>query len=266
MRLDCYAQRLLNPFRGAMHTAKLGAAEAVTTDGVHWDIYVSNELLFDEAERARYHTEPEEIRFGSWSAKDGLRRGTRKSSNDFHNLELLGAMAYGQLRHVHHRTPFAFRDDLELWLLDAAGQPLALLASALDERGLEAGTGIEWHAGYAAAERFASAAGQRLGAGNAGDYLTRYVNACAGRTPAAQWFRRHGDGSVTDGDVERGTQLATREAAAYTALEPESRRTSLASVRQAQGHAHGGEVEGGETRIPHARAPGLPARQIFRRC
>lgn len=195
MRTDCYAQRLLNPFRGAMHTVKLEAAEAVTTDGVRWDIYVSNELLFDDAERLRYHTQPEEIRFGSWSATRGLKRGTRKSGDDFHNLELLGAMVYEQLRHIHDQVPFAFRDDLELWLLDAAGQPLALLASALDDRELGTETGIEWHAGYAAAERFASAAGKRLAAGNSGDYLTRYVNACAGRTPGAQWFRRHADGS-----------------------------------------------------------------------
>lgn len=195
MHIDCYAQRLLNPFRGAMHTVKHAAAEAVTTDGVHWEIYVSNELLFDDAERAQYHAQIDDIRFGSWSLAHGLRRGPRKSTDDFHCLEVLGAMVYEQLRHIHDRVPFAFSDDRELWLLDTAGQPLALLASALDETGLEPDAGIEWHAGYAAAERFASPAGGRLAGGNAADYLTRYVNACAGRTPGAQWFRRHADGS-----------------------------------------------------------------------
>jgi hypothetical protein len=195
MSIECYAQRLLNPFRGAMHTVKHAAAEAVTTDGVHWDIYVGNELLFDDAERAQYHTETGDIRFGSWSAAHGLKRGPRKSTDEFHRLELLGAMVYEELREVHDRVPFAFRDDLELWLLDAAGRPLALLESALDESGVGEVTGIAWHAGYAAAERFVSTAGDRPAGGNAGDYLTRYVNACAGRTPGAQWFRRHADGS-----------------------------------------------------------------------
>ena len=195
MSIECYAQRLLNPFRGAMHTVKHAAAEAVTTDGVHWDIYVGNELLFNAAERAQYHAQVDDIRFGSWSAARGLKRGPRKSTEEFHRLERLGAIVYEQLQRIHERVPFAFRDALELWLLDAAGRPLALLASALYDRELGAETGTEWHAGYAAAERFASAAGRRLTDDNAADYLTRYVNGRAGRTPAAQWFRRHADGS-----------------------------------------------------------------------
>ncbi len=38
MAVECYAQRLLNPYRGTMHVIKYEAAEAVTLDGVHWDI------------------------------------------------------------------------------------------------------------------------------------------------------------------------------------------------------------------------------------
>ena len=48
MSVECFAQRLLNPFRGAMHTIKYGGAEAVTTDGVEWDIYVANDALLDD--------------------------------------------------------------------------------------------------------------------------------------------------------------------------------------------------------------------------
>ena len=33
MLIECFAQRLLNPFRGAMHTVKYDVAEAVTVDG-----------------------------------------------------------------------------------------------------------------------------------------------------------------------------------------------------------------------------------------
>lgn len=38
MQIECYAQRLLNPFRGTMQVVKYASAEAVSTDGVHWDI------------------------------------------------------------------------------------------------------------------------------------------------------------------------------------------------------------------------------------
>ena len=50
MELECYAQRLLNPFRGVMNIIAYQGAEAVTTDGVHWDIYVRDtELVQDLA-------------------------------------------------------------------------------------------------------------------------------------------------------------------------------------------------------------------------
>lgn len=45
--VEHFAQRLRNPFRGAMHTIRYEAAEAVTLDSVHWDIYVSNDFLLE---------------------------------------------------------------------------------------------------------------------------------------------------------------------------------------------------------------------------
>lgn len=40
MPIRCYAQRLLNPFRGVKNVIEYQAAEAVTVDGLHRDIYV----------------------------------------------------------------------------------------------------------------------------------------------------------------------------------------------------------------------------------
>jgi hypothetical protein len=48
----CYAQRLLNPFRGMLHTVAYASAEAVSTDGVHWDIYVRNDQLVGDLENS----------------------------------------------------------------------------------------------------------------------------------------------------------------------------------------------------------------------
>jgi hypothetical protein len=198
MLVECYAQRLLNPFRGAMHTIRCAAAEAVTVDGRHWDLYVSDDALLSDLDRAR-HTQVGDIRYGSWSAETGLRRGPRNPSEDFRRMEALGDVVARQLLSLHHRIPFIFKDDLELWLLDTAHRPLALLDSVLAEDEMTLDRPLAWRAGFAARERFASPALRALtdDAATAGDYLTGYVNACAGTAPAAQWFRRHADGSGT---------------------------------------------------------------------
>jgi hypothetical protein len=45
--VEYYSQRLLNPFRGCIQVIRDEAAEAVSMDGVHWDIYVSNDALLE---------------------------------------------------------------------------------------------------------------------------------------------------------------------------------------------------------------------------
>jgi hypothetical protein len=204
MVFEYYAQRLLNPFRGAMHTLRYESAEAVTVDGVHWELYVANSALIPASGRAR-HGQISEIRYGTWSHTEGLRRGRLYPSDDFRRMEAVGAILFEQLTRVHQQVPFAFKDRFELWLLDHAAQPLALLESALDINSLKFDLAIDWRAGIAARERFQSLGMAALHPDaaptpNAGDYLTGYINARAGRPAAAQWFRRENDG--------RGTGLA----------------------------------------------------------
>ena len=199
MNVRCYAQRLLNPFRGAMHVVKCGAAEAVTTDGLHWDIYVAMEDLLDGLYGIP-RVQIGDIRYGSWSADKGLKRGPLYPSDDFRRLEEMGATVYQNLLHVHREIPFPFADRFELWLLDAAAQPLALLHSAVEEHDVSPEPPVAWRAGLAARERFSSPAMGRIEGvdarlANAADYLTACVNARAGDPPAAQWFARQPDGS-----------------------------------------------------------------------
>jgi hypothetical protein len=193
MVIDCYAQRLLNPFRGAMHTVRYEAAEAVTVDGANWDIYVTDDLLLEGLARAP-HTQVGDIRYGSWSEARGLRRGPRSPTADFRRLEAMGTVLFEHLASLQRELPFAFKDDHELWLLDTAGRPLALLHSVLDADEMTGDIALEWRAGFAARERFASDARCAPGDMNKADYLNRYVNRCAGDAPAAQWFRRGADG------------------------------------------------------------------------
>jgi hypothetical protein len=199
MVVEHYAQRLLNPFRGAVHTIRYASAEAVTTDGVHWEIYVRNDELLHGLDDGR-RVLTNDIRYGSWSADKGLKRGPLHPSEDFLRMEEIGTVVYEYLTRAHRQVPFTFRDRFELWLLDEESRPLALLHSALARNELDLDLPIEWRAGFAARERFASPSMDALNAGadtalSAGDYLTRYVNARAGRRPAAQWFQRESDGA-----------------------------------------------------------------------
>lgn len=197
MIIDCYAQRLLNPFRGAMHTVKYDAAEAVTVDGLHWDIYVTNEALLTGLDH-RAHAQVGDIHYGSWSPGNGMCRGRRRTGYDFRHMEAVGDVLAEHLAALHGHVPFGFQDNLELWLLDQSGRPLALLHSVLAEDEMRFDLAAKWYAGFAARERFATETLSGLTDGatpNAGDYLTEYVNSLAGAAPAAQWFRRESDGT-----------------------------------------------------------------------
>lgn len=192
MRIECYAQRLLNPFRGAMHVVRYASAEAVTTDGVEWDIYVANDALLADLGRAGKRAQISDIRYGRWSAEKGLKRGPLYPSDDFRRLEEMGAVVYEHLLRVHRELPFRFRDAFELWLLDRDDRPLALIHSVRNDSETDTRPPLDWRAGIAAREHFRSHAIAGLDE-PAGVYLTRYVNELA--AGPAQWFRRSDDGS-----------------------------------------------------------------------
>ncbi|MEK6664663.1 MAG: hypothetical protein AABY73_12445 [Pseudomonadota bacterium] len=196
MSIECYAQRLLNPFRGVTNTIRYESAEAVTLDGLHWDIYVSNEKLLDDLHQS-HRVQVSDIRYGSWSLESGLKRGPLFPSEDFRLMEEMGATVYEHLTRVHQKVPFPFQDCFELWLLDGEGQPLALLESVVSEHELDLDRSVAWRVGFAACEHFSSPVMQTLGAASpaAGEYLMRYINARAGESPAAQWFWRLPNGS-----------------------------------------------------------------------
>ncbi|MCO6411744.1 MAG: hypothetical protein J5I92_03280 [Thiogranum sp.] len=200
MTIKCFAQRLLNPFRGVMNIIEYQGAEAITTDGVHWDIYVRNSELVEELPNSS-QVQTSDIRYGSWSEKQGLKRGAIFPSDDFRTLEQRGAIVYEYLLRHHRDIPFPLQDRLECWLLDASGRPLGLLDSAVRAEDRPRDGPLDWRAGRECCRSFRSDAMQQLaqddGETAAGEYLTRYINACAGDPPRAQWFLREADGSGT---------------------------------------------------------------------
>lgn len=218
MQIECYAQRLLNPFRGVVHTIRFQSAEAVTTDGVEWDIYVANDALLDGLGRAGKRAQISDIRYGHWSAETGLKRGPLYPSDDFKRLEHMGAVVYEHLLQVHREVPFALRDAFELWLLGPDDQPLALLHSVRNHSETDTRPPLDWRAGMAAQERFHSAAIADL-PDSAGSYLTHHVNMLS--SGVAQWFCRADDGAglglhtLNGGDALQGRVL---EAEAFPPL------------------------------------------------
>lgn len=218
MQIECYAQRLLNPFRGVVHTIRYRSAEAVTTDGVDWDIYVANDALLDGLGRAGKRAQISDIRYGRWSAERGLKRGPLFPSDDFRRLEDMGAVVYEHLLQVHRNVPFPLLDRFELWLLDRDDLPLALLHSVRSDSETDTRPPLDWRAGIAAQEGFRSSAIAGLTESPAA-YLTRYVNSLA--SGVAQWFRRSDDGAglglhaLRGGETLRGRVL---EAEAFPPL------------------------------------------------
>ncbi len=210
MQIECFAQRLLNPFRGAVHVIRFQSAEAVTTDGIEWDIYVANDALLDGLGRAGKRALISDIRYGHWSAEKGLKRGPLYPSDDFRRLEEMGAVVYEHLLRVHRDVPFKFRDAFELWLLGHDDQPLALLHSVRADSETDTRPPLDWRAGMAAQEQFRSTAIADLNE-PAAVYLTRYVNSLA--SGVAQWLRRADDGAglglhtLKGGDELRGRVL-----------------------------------------------------------
>ena len=210
MLFRSYAQRLLNPFRGVMNIIECQGAEAVTTDGRHWDIYVRDTDLVEDIDNG-HKVQTSDIRYGSWSLKDGLKRGAIYPSEDFKVLEHRGALVYEHLLKHHQDLPFPLEDSLELWLLDEEGLPLALLSSAVSEQDIELDYPIDWRAGRECRKHFRShVLPQLLASANreasAGEYLTWHINKRAGEPAQAQWFRRNPDGT---GEGLMGIKLKT---------------------------------------------------------
>ncbi|MBT8126844.1 MAG: hypothetical protein HKP12_00830 [Gammaproteobacteria bacterium] len=197
--IQCYSQRLLNPFRGVVNIIRYQYAEAVTSNGVHWDIYVSNDSLLDGLV-SKGSVQTSDIRYGRWSKHTGLTRGPIYPSDEFFMLEAMGAVVYQHLLKVYDQLPFPFMDTIELWLLDKEKKPLALLNSAVNEADIDAYQLLDWRAGRLSREAFRSESVDVAGHGAAycaADILIDYINNCADTPPAAQWFKKNQDGSAT---------------------------------------------------------------------
>jgi hypothetical protein len=197
MKFECYAERLLNPFRGITNTLRYQSAEAVTADGIRWDIYVSNEALQGNLPGG-VRAQISDIRYGSWSAEHGLKRGPIFPSEEFRAMEAMGTTVFKHLLEVHRAIPFPFTDRFELWLLDRQQRPLVLLDSASDASAINLKQACVWRPGLNCRKTFTSAVADSLGIdssqhGAITDYLATYINSRTADVASAQIFERSGD-------------------------------------------------------------------------
>jgi len=181
-----------------MNIIEYKGAEAVSLDGIHWDIYVKNRDLIKDLKSNR-NIQTSDIRYGSWSLEKGLKRGAIYPSDDFIHMEEQGAIVYEYLLEHHRQVPFPFLDNYELWLLNTNAQPLALIDSSLRESDMDKQPLLDWRAGLVCCNDFKSDAYEIIKKNcncdmSAGQYLTHYINQLTDNIPKAQWFKRTIDG------------------------------------------------------------------------
>lgn len=180
-RTRCFGQRMLSPFRGIMHCIVNDSADAVTTDGRVWTLYVRGECLYDDLPDLDHRevTIPD-VKYGQWSAKGGFRRAPIRLPTFDARVREEGDRLLQAVRHHAESLPFPLADRFELWLLHSdTGQPLAMIASCCDAEECELPALVRWTPGQLCMAELEEAR-----------QLSRIIDELAG-TPAPRQRRTH---------------------------------------------------------------------------
>lgn len=223
----CYGLRRVNPFLGVVAVVQTAAARALSVDGVNWSLQVLAHpprglwAAGDDAPEQRY------FRFGGWSPGEGMTRVPLTPILDVGRMISAVRELVAAIEENLSALPFPLAPELELWLLDQEGQPLALLATCVDETALEEIGQPDWIAGGRGERPFVSSALTALGIaerdarGSAqhAEFLERRVYRAAGPRPRARWFRREpGAGRRVGVDASGGQSDGPLPAAVFPRL------------------------------------------------
>lgn len=193
MSVSCYSQKILNPFRGVMNIISTGGADAVTTDGINWTLYIHDnfDCPTDDPEEF-FEIDMPDIRFGDWSEKSGLIRSPLIASYHYNEIQAIGNALLQAVQKYADKCPFAFADKYELWLLDNINhEPLALLDSVCNIDDIHSPDNLHWEAGLRCKQEFLKEYPlENSEVATAGELLNQFINQRAGKQPAAQWFYR----------------------------------------------------------------------------
>lgn len=181
MIVECFARRIMAPFQGVLQVIRVGAGEAESVDGVNWILYAAHPDILA-------HSGLSEVRFGTWSAEDGLRRALVRGTAAGDLIERIGQPLIGALQAFAEQAPFPLQDHREYWLLDGETRaPIVLIDTRLPEEPVPPAEPHNWLPGQAARDGFAGLA-----------QLEAMIAQRAGRRPEAAWFERQADGSGVD--------------------------------------------------------------------
>lgn len=197
----CLSLRRVNPFQGLAALVQTPGGRALSVDGRHWQIQILAHPprgLWSgggEQKGLRY------FRFGFWSSETGTTRVPLNPILDAGEMVAASERLVAQVREAEPSLPFPLAPELEQWLLDPSGNPLALLATALDTAELDELRRDAWNAGAREDERpFISKSLSARDVAERGisgrhvhvEALERLVAEAAAPHQTTRWFRREG--------------------------------------------------------------------------
>ena len=197
----CFAIRRVNPYLGLLQVVEGRDARAYSLDGRVWQVQVLGDRP-DHTWRSHGDLPPSRqfFAFGLWDAEGGLQRIPANPLLDIGAMREVADTLTKRLGDVARRLPFDLADAFECWATDAAGHPLALLASSDDAAVADTMHIRPWQATAPADMGFVSATLAHAGvAASDADSQRRhaaYLEALVTRHSAGRtWFRRRDDGS-----------------------------------------------------------------------
>ncbi|KPJ96516.1 MAG: hypothetical protein AMJ53_00575 [Gammaproteobacteria bacterium SG8_11] len=142
----CYSFRKLSPFQGFYHIIETHDAQAVTRDGLSWQINVKTTVPAQEWGSFGAKTQKQAILFGFWDKVQGMQQLPLNPIVSVDKIKRAVQPILENIASLSERLPFQPIDHYELWLLDKIQQqPLVLLAST-SQPPLKYPKPLRWHA------------------------------------------------------------------------------------------------------------------------
>jgi hypothetical protein len=144
--LHCFSFRQLAPFQGFFHIIETQDAQAVTRDGLVWQINVKAIVPSESWGTFGTKIQRRAVLFGFLDQDHAIKRLPINPLVNVEKVERSVQPILDNIAKLAKRLPFKPTDDYELWLLDKTDQqPLVLMASA-SQVPLAMPKRLRWHA------------------------------------------------------------------------------------------------------------------------
>ena len=143
--LRYYSFRQLSPFRGYCHIIESADTQAVTHDGLAWQINVKTNVPTQGWGVFGAKSQSQAVLFGFWESEHGIKRLPLNPLVNIDQVERSVKPILDNIAVLSKGLPFKPIDDYELWLLDKQLKPLVLIAAA-SKAPLTVPKRLRWHA------------------------------------------------------------------------------------------------------------------------